>query len=186
MTKEGAEAETGAPGVDILPFPCLVPLGKGGTGNGGRDVRSAASSASFSRRRGIPKSRDASTSRGLPGIIVGRVGRVGNGAGVPGMSGGLLCLGSGAPVATAAGGRRHRRHTTARGQRHRRCRCGRDPWGRGIKSSSDGIKVLVKIMRVFFVIYTSLEYLVKHNSSITSSVFLAGGDVRTTSLAKAT
>ena len=35
-------------------------------------------------------------------------------------------------------------------------------------------------------IYISLGYLVKHNSSTTSSIFLAEGDVRTMSLADAT
>ena len=41
-------------------------------------------------------------------------------------------------------------------------------------------------MKMVLAIYTSLKYLVKHNSSTTSSMFLAGGDVRTTSLAEAT
>ena len=55
-----------------------------------------------------------------------------------------------------------------------------------LKSSSDGRKVSVKAMRMFLTIYTSLKDLVKHNSSTTSPMFLAGGDVRTTSLAEAT
>ena len=55
-----------------------------------------------------------------------------------------------------------------------------------LKSSSDGRKVLVKVMRMFLAIYTSLEYLVKHISSTTSPMFLGGSDVRTTSLAKVT
>ena len=55
-----------------------------------------------------------------------------------------------------------------------------------LKRSSDGRNVLVKVMRMFLAIYTSLEYLVKHNSSITLSMFISGGDVRTTSLAEVT
>ena len=55
-----------------------------------------------------------------------------------------------------------------------------------LKSSSDGRKVLVEVMRMFLAIYTSLEYLVKHNSSTASSMFLTGGDIRTTSLEEAT
>ena len=56
-----------------------------------------------------------------------------------------------------------------------------------LQSTNDGRKVLVKTMRAFFAsIYTSLEYLVKHNSSTTSSMFFAGGDVMTMSLAEAT
>ena len=54
------------------------------------------------------------------------------------------------------------------------------------KSNSDGRKMLANIMRMFLAIYTSLKYLVKRNGSTTLSMFLAGGDVRTTSLAKAT
>ena len=45
---------------------------------------------------------------------------------------------------------------------------------------------MVKVMMMFLAIYTRLQYLVKHNRLTTLSMFLAGGNVRTTSLAGAT